>query len=50
MLLPFSDYPVTWSTIFIIDPIYTVPLVIAVVRLEWFTKGFYRVLQGAPSK
>ena len=25
-LLPFSDYPVAWSTIFIIDPLYTIPL------------------------
>jgi inner membrane protein len=26
ILLPFSDYPVGWSTIFIIDPLYTIPL------------------------
>lgn len=31
ILLPFSDYPVGWSTIFIVDPLYTVPLAVAVV-------------------
>ena len=30
VLLPFSDLPVAWSTIFIIDPLFTVPLVIGV--------------------
>ena len=30
ILLPFSDLPVGWSTIFIIDPLFTVPLVIGV--------------------
>ena len=30
VLLPFSDLPVVWSTIFIIDPLFTVPLVIGV--------------------
>ena len=30
VLLPFSDLPVGWSTIFIIDPLFTVPLVIGV--------------------
>lgn len=29
ILLPFSDHPVSGSTIFIIDPLYTVPLAIA---------------------
>ncbi len=27
-LLPFSDFPVGWSTIFVIDPLYTIPLLI----------------------
>ncbi|MEX2299885.1 MAG: metal-dependent hydrolase [Bryobacterales bacterium] len=31
ILLPFSDYPVAWSTIFIIDPLYTIPLAVAVI-------------------
>ena len=30
VLLPFSDLPVAWSTIFIIDPLFTVPLVLGV--------------------
>jgi len=30
VLLPFSDLPVGWSTIFIIDPLFTVPLVVGV--------------------
>jgi inner membrane protein len=34
ILLPFSDYPVTWSTIFIIDPLYTLPLLAGVI-LAW---------------
>ncbi len=31
ILWPFSDSPVAWSTIFIIDPLYTLPLLIGVV-------------------
>ena len=30
VLLPFSDLPVAWSTIFIIDPLFTLPLVLGV--------------------
>ena len=30
VLLPFSDLPVGWSTIFIIDPLFSVPLIIGV--------------------
>ena len=30
ILLPFSDFPVTWGTIFIIDPLYTLPLLAGV--------------------
>jgi inner membrane protein len=33
-LLPFSDYPVAWSTIFVIDPLYTIPLGAGVI-LAW---------------
>ncbi|MCB1168980.1 MAG: metal-dependent hydrolase [Leptospiraceae bacterium] len=28
LLNPFSDYPVAWNSVFIIDPLYTVPLLI----------------------
>jgi inner membrane protein len=39
LLLPFSDYPVAVGSVFIIDPLYTVPLVVGVVaalaRREW---------------
>ncbi len=31
ILLPFSEYPVGWSTIFIIDPLYTIPLGVGVI-------------------
>jgi inner membrane protein len=31
MFLPFTNYPVGWNTIFVIDPIYTLPLLIAVI-------------------
>lgn len=31
ILLPFSDYPVGWSTIFVIDPLYTIPLAAGVI-------------------
>lgn len=39
LLLPFSDYPVAVGSVFIIDPLYTVPLVVgvaaALARREW---------------
>jgi inner membrane protein len=35
VLLPFSDYPVAWSTIFVIDPAYTVPLGVGVMLAWW---------------
>ena len=31
VLLPFSDYPVGWSTIFIIDPAFSVPVMLGVI-------------------
>jgi len=31
LLLPFSDYPVATGSVFIIDPLYTVPLIVGVV-------------------
>ena len=44
VLLPFSDYPVAWSTLFIIDPLYTLPLVVGVVA-AWY--GVARAPQRA---
>ncbi len=31
MMLPFSNYPVGWSTIFVIDPLYTLPLLMGLI-------------------
>ena len=36
ILLPFTNYPVAWSTIFIVDPFYTVPLLIGVLLTLFF--------------
>ena len=33
MFLPFSNFPVSWSTIFVIDPLYTLPLLIGLFLL-----------------
>jgi inner membrane protein len=33
IFLPFSNYPVGWSAIFIIDPLYTIPLLVGVISL-----------------
>lgn len=38
LLLPFSNYPVGWNTIFIVDPLYTLPLLIGGVALFIFRK------------
>lgn len=38
LLLPFSDYPVGWSTMFVIDPLYTIPLLLGVGALFFVTK------------
>jgi inner membrane protein len=35
LLLPFSDYPVGVGSVFIIDPLYTVPLMVSVVAALW---------------
>jgi inner membrane protein len=35
LLLPFSDYPVGVGSVFIIDPLYTVPLIVGVVAALW---------------
>ena len=34
VLLPFSDVPVAWSTIFIIDPVFSVPLILGVLAAQ----------------
>ncbi len=38
LFFPFSDYRVSWRTIFIIDPLYTLPLLVAT-GLLFFTKN-----------
>jgi inner membrane protein len=35
LLLPFSDYPVGVGSVFIIDPLYTVPLLVGVIAALW---------------
>jgi inner membrane protein len=35
LLLPFSDYPVGVGSVFIIDPLYTVPLIVGVTGALW---------------
>ncbi len=39
ILWPLSDTPVSWSTIFIIDPAYTLPLLVAVIWLLAISKA-----------
>ena len=39
ILWPFSNTPMTWSTIFIIDPAYTLPLIIGVVAALAFNRS-----------
>jgi len=36
IFLPFSNFPVGWSTIFVIDPLYTLPLLIGVLSFFYF--------------
>ena len=38
-LLPFSDLPVAWSTIFIIDPLFSLPLLLGVTAALVLTRG-----------
>jgi inner membrane protein len=33
LLLPFSNFPVGWGTIFVIDPLYTIPLLLGIAAL-----------------
>jgi inner membrane protein len=39
IFLPFSNYPVGWSTIFIIDPMYTLPLIIGVLSFFFLRRN-----------
>ncbi|MEE4246744.1 MAG: metal-dependent hydrolase [Kangiellaceae bacterium] len=32
---PLTEYPITWSTVFIIDPLYTLPLLVGVLVTLW---------------
>jgi inner membrane protein len=38
-LLPFSNYPFGWGTIFVIDPLYTIPLLLGLTALFFITKN-----------
>ena len=38
IFLPFSNYPVGWSTIFVIDPLYTLPLLIGVISFFYLKR------------
>lgn len=46
VFLPFSNYPVAFSTIFIIDPLYTLPLLVGVISVLFMarTSGKRRVV------
>lgn len=37
LLLPFSNFPVGWGTIFVIDPLYTIPLIAGLAALFFMT-------------
>ena len=39
MLLPFSNNPVAWNTIFIVDPLYTVPLLVGILLMFFARKS-----------
>jgi inner membrane protein len=39
IFLPFSEFPVGWSTIFVIDPLYTIPLLLGVSMVFIITKN-----------
>ncbi|WPP48047.1 metal-dependent hydrolase [Catalinimonas niigatensis] len=42
LFYPFSEFRVSWRTIYIIDPLYTLPLLIASVAVLFMTKGNIR--------
>lgn len=39
LLLPFDNTRIAWNTIFVVDPIYTVPFLILVIAAMFFPKG-----------
>ena len=39
IFLPFSDFPVGWSTIFVIDPLYTLPLLIGTLSFFYLKRA-----------
>ena len=39
ILLPFSNHPVTWSTVFIIDPAFTIPLLTGLMCALWMRRS-----------
>ncbi len=45
LLLPFSEFPVGWSTIFVIDPLYTIPLLIGIGALFFAKRKPSRALK-----
>jgi inner membrane protein len=45
MFLPFSDFPVGWSTIFVIDPLYTIPLLLGLGAIYFIKNNPKRALK-----
>ena len=39
IFLPFSNFPVGWSTIFVIDPLYTIPLLIGTISFFYLKRA-----------
>jgi len=39
LFLPFSNFPVGWSTIFVIDPLYTIPLLLGLTAIFLISKN-----------
>ena len=39
IFLPFSNYPVGWSSIFVIDPLYTLPLLVGTISFFYFKRS-----------
>lgn len=44
IFLPFTDYPVGLGSIFIIDPLYTLPLLLGIAAMLWRPRAGYRAL------
>ncbi|MBL1214986.1 MAG: metal-dependent hydrolase [Ignavibacteriae bacterium] len=45
LLLPFSNFPVGWNTIFVIDPLYTIPLLLGLASLFFIKRNPKRSLK-----